>query len=106
MSRRILLDENLPVRLRHWMPGIEAATVAFLGWKGMRNGQLVHLARAERFDALVTADRALALAPRSWAPLACVHVTSNNTARLQAAASRIEDACKTVLSGQVITVSV
>jgi predicted nuclease of predicted toxin-antitoxin system len=106
MTRRILLDENLPVRLRHWMPGIQATTVEFMGWKGMRNGQLVHLARAEQFAALVTADRALALAPRSWAPLACVHVTSNNAARLQTAASRVEDACKTVLPGQVITVSV
>ena len=38
IRRRVLLDENLPVRLRLWLPGVEAATVEFMGWKGARNG--------------------------------------------------------------------
>jgi predicted nuclease of predicted toxin-antitoxin system len=104
--RRVLLDENLPVRLRQWLTDVEATTVEFMGWKGARNGELVRLARAELFAALVTADRALALGPRSWAPLGCVHVTSNGAARLQAAAPRIGEACRTVLPGQVVTVRV
>lgn len=104
MSRRVLLDENLAVQLRLWLPSVEAITVQFMGWKGMRNGELVRRAQAEGFAVLVTADRVLALAPRSWAPLGCVLVTSNRTARVRAAALRIEAACRAVLPGQVLTV--
>ena len=104
MSRRVLLDENLAVQLRLWLPSVEATTVQFMGWKGIRNGELVRRAQAEGFAVLVTADRVLALAPRSWAPLGCVLVTSNRTARVRAAAPRIEAACRVVLPGQVLTV--
>lgn len=104
--RRVLLDENLAVRLRRWLPGIDATTVTFLGWNGTRNGELVRRAKAKGFAVLVTADRDLALTPRSWAPLACVYVTSNEPERLKAAAERIADACRAVLPGQVLTVQV
>ena len=104
--RRVLLDENLPVRLRLWLPDIDATTVEFMGWKGVRNGELVRLAQAGGFAALVTADRALALGLRSWVPSACVHVTSNRAVRLQAAATQIERACRAVLRGQVVTVQI
>jgi predicted nuclease of predicted toxin-antitoxin system len=106
MSLRVLLDENLPVSLRLWLPGLEVVTVEYAGWKGARKGELVRLAQAAEFAVLITADRALALAPRSWAPLGCVHVTSNSAARLRAAVGRIEQACRTVLPGQVITVPI
>ena len=105
--RRVLLDENLPVRLRLWLPaGIEAVTVEFMGWKGSRNGELVRRARAEGFTALITADRPLAMAPRAWSPMGCIHVTSNDLARLQAAAERLGAACQTILPGQVLVVPV
>jgi hypothetical protein len=106
-KRRVLLDENLPVRLRLWLPpDIEAVTVAFMGWKGVRNGELVRRARAEGFTALITADRPLAMAPRAWAPMGCIHVASNDLARLQAAAERLGAACQTILPGQVVHVHV
>ena len=55
--RRVQLDENLPIRLQFWLPSVEVVTVEFMGWKGVRNGDLVQRAQAERFAALVTADR-------------------------------------------------
>ena len=106
MPRRVLIDENLPIRLRSWLSSTEAVTVEFMGWKGVRNGELVRLAGAQGFAILITADRALALAPRTWAPLACVHLTSNSAQRLRSAAGRIDAACNRVLPGQVITVAV
>ena len=105
-KRRVLLDENLDVRLRLWLPGVEAASAEFMGWKGVRNGELVRRARAEGFEVLVTADRPLARQPRAWAPLGCVFVTSNRAPRLRTAASAIDDACRAVLPGQVVRVRV
>ncbi len=53
---RILLDENLPVDLGALLPGHEVSNVSRLGWKGIKNGEL--LRRAEgRFEVLVTMDR-------------------------------------------------
>jgi predicted nuclease of predicted toxin-antitoxin system len=98
--RRVLLDENLAVRLRLWLPGVNAVTVEFMGWKSVRNGELVRRTRAEGFDVFVTADKALARAPRAWAPLGCVLVTSNLTARVRAAAGEIEAACRAVSRGR------
>lgn len=41
---KILLDENMPHDLRHFLPGHEVFTVAYMQWTGTRNGEL--LARA------------------------------------------------------------
>jgi hypothetical protein len=56
---KILLDEHLPTKLRHDLPGHEVCTVEFLAWKGTKNGALLLKAVAAGFDALVTGDRTL-----------------------------------------------
>lgn len=104
MLRRVLLDENMPVRLRLWLPSVEAVSVEFMGWKSIRNGDLVRRAKNAGFGVLVTADRALATAPRAWAPLGCVLVTSNKRTRLRAAAADLDAACLAVAPGEVFTV--
>ena len=104
--RRVLLDENIAVQLRLWMPRVAAVSVEYMGWKAVRNGELLRQAIAEGFEVRVTADRALARTPRSWAPLACVYVTSTLTLRIRASADRIEAACLAVLPGQMLTVQV
>ncbi len=53
---KILLDENLPQRLRTMLPGHDVATVAFMGWKGVENGNLLKLAASHGFDLVVTKD--------------------------------------------------
>ncbi|NNM87751.1 MAG: DUF5615 family PIN-like protein [Phycisphaerae bacterium] len=53
---KILLDENLPHRLRLRLHGHEVATVSFMGWKGVENGDLLKLAAANGFDVLLTKD--------------------------------------------------
>jgi hypothetical protein len=53
---RALLDEDVDVRLRdHFGEGVEAVTVQYKGWKGVRNGDLLRAA-AHEFDVLVTMD--------------------------------------------------
>jgi len=56
---KLLLDENLPHQLRHELPGHDCYTVAFMGWAGVENGDLLSRAAADGFDALLTKDAKL-----------------------------------------------
>jgi hypothetical protein len=56
---RVILDECLPKRLTHELPGHEARTVQQMGWSGISNGNLLSLIRGQ-FDALITVDSNLA----------------------------------------------
>jgi predicted nuclease of predicted toxin-antitoxin system len=53
---KLLLDENLPHQLRLEIQGYDCFTVAYMGWGGVKNGELMKLARSEGFDALITKD--------------------------------------------------
>ena len=55
---RLLLDEQMPRRLKGLLTGHEVWTVRDMGWNGKSNGELLALARYE-FDAFVTLDRNL-----------------------------------------------
>jgi hypothetical protein len=57
MSLRVLLDENLPRKLK-WGLDAEALTVPERGWGGIKNGRLLRLAAAE-FDVFLTMDRGI-----------------------------------------------
>jgi hypothetical protein len=56
---KVLLDENLPHQLRNEILGHEVFTVAYMGWSGVENGELLSAASQDAFDALVTNDRGL-----------------------------------------------
>lgn len=56
---RVLLDENLPFKLRRLFgAGVEVVTVDYRGWKGKENGELLKSAESE-FDVLVTMDQGI-----------------------------------------------
>lgn len=54
---KLLLDENLPGRLKQDFQMIEAFTVREMGWEGIKNGQLLEKMRANGFDVLLTFDK-------------------------------------------------
>ena len=56
---KLLLDENLPKRLKLEFPEHEVYTVRDKGWNGRKNGELIKLMVAENFDALLTFDKNL-----------------------------------------------
>ena len=56
---KLLLDENLPVRLKADILVGEVFTMDELGWKGKQNGELLALLVANRFDFLLTMDKSL-----------------------------------------------
>lgn len=56
---KVLLDENLPHQLRHEIVGHDIFTVAYMGWSGIENGELLERAAVGDFDVLITNDRGL-----------------------------------------------
>jgi predicted nuclease of predicted toxin-antitoxin system len=57
---KILLDENLPTKLKYnFGEGFEIFTVKDLGWLGKKNGELLGLATFNGFDIFLTIDKNL-----------------------------------------------
>jgi len=56
---KVLLDENLPHDLRFELPGHDISTVAFMGWQGVGNGELLAKAAAAGFDCMISKDSGL-----------------------------------------------
>lgn len=56
---KLLLDENLPKRLKTDFPEHEVFTVRDIGWTGKKNGELMSLLIDKAFDALLTFDKNL-----------------------------------------------
>ena len=56
---RILLDENIPHRLRTLLSGHDVRTTAYQGWAGLTNGTLLRAADEAGFDAMITADQGI-----------------------------------------------
>ena len=56
---KVLLDENLPLRLRNHLGSHEVFTVRYKGWAGLKNGELLRTAEKEFFEVFVTGDQTL-----------------------------------------------
>ena len=56
---RLLLDENLPKRLKQDFPNHEVYTVRDKEWNGIKNGELLKLMLAANFHVLLTFDKNL-----------------------------------------------
>ena len=56
---KLLLDENLPKRLKLDFFEHEVYTIRDKGWNGIKNGELLKLMIEESFDALLTFDKNL-----------------------------------------------
>ncbi len=56
---KLLLDENLPRKLKRELPKHDVSTAAEMGWNGKANGELLAVMLEESFQALVTADKNL-----------------------------------------------
>jgi predicted nuclease of predicted toxin-antitoxin system len=56
---QLLLDENLPKRLKSDFPEHVIFTVRDKEWNGIKNGELLQLMLDDNFDALLTFDKNL-----------------------------------------------
>ncbi|HEX8325636.1 MAG TPA: DUF5615 family PIN-like protein [Tepidisphaeraceae bacterium] len=89
---KLLLDECVDEHFRNHVPGHEVFTVRYMGWSGIKNGELLRVAAAEGFDALVTTDRGIphqhnpATLPMS---IVCLYVEANDLGALINAVPKI-----------------
>lgn len=56
---KLLLDENLPKRLKEHFQNHEIYTVRDMNWNGVKNGALLKLMIENEFKALITFDKNL-----------------------------------------------
>jgi predicted nuclease of predicted toxin-antitoxin system len=57
---KLLLDENLPKKLKRDFPTHEVFTVHDKGWDGIKNGELLRLLILNGFDCFLTFDKNIA----------------------------------------------
>lgn len=56
---KVLLDENLPHQLRTNLRSHDVSTAQYLGWNGMKNGELLRASETAGFECLRTSDQSL-----------------------------------------------
>lgn len=87
---KVLLDENLPHKLRSALASHDVSTAAYMGWAGVKNGELLALAEAAGFQVFLTADRNLAYQQNlSGRVIALVVLTAHTWDRIEPNMARV-----------------
>jgi hypothetical protein len=56
--KKVILDENIPQPFRYDLDMFEVYTVGYLGWAGIKNGELINKIDGD-FDVFITEDQNL-----------------------------------------------
>jgi predicted nuclease of predicted toxin-antitoxin system len=105
---RILLDESLPRQLAQALAGHDVRTVVQQRWTGLKNGDLLRLAKDEGFEVFVTADQNLEYQQnlaRSGLGIVVVKVARNRMTELRPLVPSIMNAISSVRPGTVMRVA-
>jgi hypothetical protein len=105
---RLLLDECVPRPLLRDLTGHDVHHVVDMGWSSKRNGELLQLMLAERFEALFTVDRNLPFQQNLRASGVAVVVAvahTNRVKELRPLMPKVLEALAVVKAGQVILVA-
>jgi hypothetical protein len=54
---KVLLDEDLPHKPRTHIPNHDVRIVAYMGWSGVQNGELLSKCEDQGFEVFVTGDK-------------------------------------------------
>jgi hypothetical protein len=102
---RILLDENIPHRLRGLLAGHDARTTAYQGWAGLANGALLKAADEAGFDAMITADQGIRYQQnRIRYRMALIVLSTNKETLILANADSILAALRAATAGALVFV--
>jgi hypothetical protein len=104
---RLLLDECVPRPIKRDLVGHDVWHVVDMGWSSKRNGELLRLMVAERFEALLTVDRNLEFQQNvsaSGMGIVLVIATTNRLKELRPLVPAMLAAIAEVKPGQVIKV--
>jgi hypothetical protein len=103
---RLLLDENLPRRLKRHLAPHQVRTVQEMGWSGIKNGRLLRLAEQD-FDVLITIDSNMVYqqhVPAFALGLMVLHAPSNRLVDLTGMTAEILAQVEKAGPGQVVHV--
>src|SRR6266542_4126156 len=106
---RLLLDECVPRPLLRDLTGHDAHHVVDMGWSSKRNGELLELMLADRFEALFTVDQNLPFQQNLRASGIAVVIAvarTNRVKELRPLMPSILNALGDVKAGEVIRVGV
>lgn len=104
---RLRLDECVPRPLLRDLSGHDVHHVVDMGWSSKRNGELLQLMLAERFDVLFTVDRSLPFQENLRASGIAVVIAvarTNRVKELRPLMPKVLEALTVVKASQVITV--
>lgn len=104
---RLLLDECVPRPLLRDLTSHDAHHVVDMGWSAKRNGELLKLMVAERFDGLLTVDQNLSFQQNLRASdigVVVVVARTNRVKELRPLIPQILEALAEVKPGDLITV--
>jgi hypothetical protein len=103
----VLLDENLPHRLRSLIPGHEVRTVDHQGWKSLSNGELLKAAEGAGFNVMVTADKGIRYQQNlTGRKIAIVVLSTPERDSVVAHAAEIVSAIDAATPGGLVTVDI
>jgi hypothetical protein len=104
---RLLLDECVPRPLKHDLIGHDVEHVVDMGWSSKRNGELLKLMVAERFEALLTVDRNIEFQQNLkglGVSVVVVYSHTNRMKELRPLVPKILEALSRLAAGQVLRV--
>jgi predicted nuclease of predicted toxin-antitoxin system len=105
---KLLLDENLPKRLKSDFLSHQIFTVRDMGWNGKKNGELMKLLIENNFDALITFDKNLQFQQnfeKYQLPVLVLNASDNTYLTLQQLTSKINIVIEGSLSIGVTVIS-
>ena len=106
---KLLLDENLPKRLKSDFPNHQIFTVRDMGWNGKKNGELMKLLIENNFDALITFDKNLQFQQnfeKYQVPVIVLNAPENTYFTLQLLSPKVNELLENNLSIGVMVVSI
>ncbi len=106
---KLLLDENLPKRLKSDFPNHQIFTVRDMGWNGKKNGELMKLLIENDFDALITFDKNLQFQQnfeKYQVPVIVLNAPENTYFTLQLLSPKVNELLENNLSKGVVVVSI
>ena len=104
---RLLLDECVPRTFKRDLVGHDVRHVADMGWAGKRNGEILRLMIAERFDFLLTVDQNLGFQQNvraSGIGVIVVLASTNRVKELRPFVPQIRAALTNVTAGELVRI--
>ena len=100
---QILLDENVPQKLRLLIEGHSVVTTAFRGWSGLKNGDLIDVAENAGIELLITADQEIQYQQNLISrKIGLLVLNTNNWIVIESHVTEIVAAIKTAAPGRCI----